>query len=357
MANLAAHRAASAITTSASASNAAAASTAIVIGGESFLCRPLTRDDSKQLLELHELVFAAPLSMAWLEWKYLSRNSPSLGLWNAKGILVAHCGGLARELHLAGAVQRGLQICDVMVHPHWRGILSRRGPFFWISQQFYEAQIGVQRPYQVGYGFPSLRHLQLAQKLALLGDAGPVWELSWPATYTSSRRHPWQWQAIDLTEGSMQWQEHLQRAWSIMRAATTEFFLGDRSLAELDWRYRQHPHHQHFYTALKRPWSRTVNGVAIWRYTDSGALLWLDWIGAPSDLARAQRMLADRRLAKSSAPLQAWGSEPIRMALRHTPGYSERLVARIGVPLRSCLVKNQLDQYPWWWMAGDTDFL
>jgi hypothetical protein len=330
---------------------------AITIAGESFLCRPLTREDGNQLLELHQLVFAAPLSMAWLEWKYLGRNSPSLGLWNTKGSLVAHCGGLARPLHLNGRLQAGLQICDVMVHPNWRAILSRRGPFYWISQQFYEQHIGSQRPYHLGYGFPSLRHLQLAQKLELLGDAGPVWELSWQATHSASHRHPWHWQAIELVEGSMQWQHQLQKAWSIMRAASSTLFLGDRSFAELDWRYRQHPHHKHFYTALKRPWSRTVSGVAIWRYTDSGSLLWLDWIGAPSDLARAQRMLARRLIAKPRAQLQTWGSEQIRMALRHTPGYAERLVARIGVPLASCLAQDQLDAHSWWWVAGDTDFL
>lgn len=330
---------------------------AVTIAGESFLCRPLTADDSTQLLALHQLVFDKPISKAWLQWKYLSRNSPSLGLWKAKGILVAHCGGLARQLHLRDTVQAGLQICDVMVHPDWRGILSRHGLFYWISQQFYEQQIGAQRPYQVGYGFPSLRHLQLAQKLALLGDAGPVWELSWHATTTTSQQHPWHWQSIELTEGSALLQQHLLHAWSIMRAASASLFLGDRSATELDWRYRQHPSHQHFYTALKRPWSRAVNGVAIWRYTDSGMILWLDWIGAPSDLARAQRMLAHRHLKQPQAQLQTWGSERIRMALSHTPGYSERLVARIGIPVRSCLAHDHLDVNPWWLMAGDTDFL
>jgi hypothetical protein len=334
-----------------------ASQVAITIAGESFLCRPLTADDSAQLLALHQLVFDKPLSKAWLQWKYLDRNSPSLGLWNAKGVLVAHCGGLARQLHLKDTLHAGLQICDVMVHPKWRAILSRRGPFYWISQQFYEEQIGAQHPYQVGYGFPSLRHLQLAQKLELLGDAGPVWEMSWQPTHSASHRHPWHWQAVELIEGSTQWLNHLQQAWLIMRATSTELFLGDRSPAELDWRYRQHPNHGHFYTALKRPWSRAVNGVAIWRYTNSGTLLWLDWIGAPSDLARAQRMLAHRLLAKPQAQLQTWGSEWIRMALRHTPGYSEQLVARIGVPLASCLAQDQLDAHPWWWMAGDTDFL
>lgn len=338
-------------------SGCAAHQTAIAIGGESFICRPLKASDSTQFLELHQCVFEKSLSMAWMQWKYLNRNSPSLGLWNTKGELVAHCGGLARQLHLKDTLQAGLQICDVMVHPKWRGILSRRGPFFWISKLFYEQQIGVQRPYQLGYGFPSFRHLQLAQKLQLLSDAGPVWELSWQAAPKAANRHPWYWQAIQLEEGSTLWQDYLQHAWSIMQTASKSLFLGDRSISELNWRYRQHPSHRHFYTALKHPWSLSVKGVAIWRRTDSGSILWLDWIGAPSDLPRAQHMLTNLHPNQPQAQLQTWGSELLRKELRLTPGYSERLIARLGVPVQSCITQNRLDANPWWWMAGDTDFL
>ena len=332
-------------------------STEVVIGGVKFYCCELDSNDGAHLVELHQLVFGKAFTLDILNWKYLSRNSPSLGLWNSDGTLVAHCAGIARQIILRGVSFNGLQICDVVVHPKWRAILTKQGPFFWVSKLFYKLQIGVHCPHQIGYGFPSHRHMRLAEKLNLGCDAGPIWELSWQINSENDIKHPWHWQAIELNEGSAQWQEYIQRAWANMCVASTALSLGDRSSTELDWRYRQHPSHQHFYTALKRPWSRHASGVAIWRYTDTGAILWLDWIGAPSDLARAQRMLAHRHLAAPNSELQTWGSDLIRMALRHTPGYSERLVACIGIPFESNLDFTNLDRNLWWWMAGDTDFL
>ena len=329
----------------------------IEIGGEHFLCRELQESDSTALVTLHQVVFGNTFHLGWYHWKYQTRHNPTLGLWNSQGELIAHCAGISRELYLQGLPCAGLQICDVMVHPQWRGIFTRRGPFFWVSRTFYEQYIGKDRPYSLGYGFPSYRHLQLAAKLDLLSDAGTIWELTWQQNQEQLTPHPWHWQVLELQEGSSLWSSHLQSAWEVMRNHSQSIQLGDRSPKEIDWRYRQHPSHRHYYTALKRPWSKKIRGIAIWRYTDNHTVLWLDWIGSPEDLARAQRMLAHHVLRGQVNKLQTWASQWIRSALRHTPHYSEKSVARIGIPNTSCIDLKTLEDQPWWWMAGDTDFL
>jgi len=329
----------------------------VEIGGEPFLCRELQEGDSTALVKLHQLVFGNAFHLGWHHWKYQTQPNPTLGLWNAQGELIAHCAGISRELQLQGIPCSGLQICDVMVHPQWRGILTRRGPFFWVSRTFYDQYIGKDRPFSIGYGFPSDRHLQLANKLDLLSDAGTIWELTWEQNPAQLTKHPWYWKAQELEEGSALWSTHLSSAWELMRTHSDSIHLGNRSLREIDWRYRQHPSHRHHYTALKRPWSKSVRGIAIWRYTDTHTVLWLDWIGLPEDLARAQRMLAHHVLRGQVNRLQTWASQLIRLALKHTPRYSENPVARIGIPNTSCIDLKTLEHQPWWWMAGDTDFL
>ena len=58
-----------------------------------------------------------------------------------------------------------------------------------------------------------------------------------------------------------------------------------------------------------------------------------------------------------NAEVEAWGSEQIRQALKRTLQYSEQRVAGLGIPIQSCLSASEITEKPWWWMAGDTDFL
>lgn len=132
--------------------------------------------------ELHDEVFQSKVDARWYQWKY----RPGLGLGSGAFIdqqLVAHCGGVARMLWVAGQRTSGLQIGDVMVQPQWRGVMTRRGPFYYVSQHFYERQLGANRPFQLGFGFPGARHLKLAVAVKLLRDRGSVQALHWNPTH------------------------------------------------------------------------------------------------------------------------------------------------------------------------------
>lgn len=330
----------------------------ITIGGEVFNCRYLCAADSSQFVDLHQAIFKSTFNHSQYQWKYLDRGNPSLGLWNGAGKLIAHCGGLQRELCFESAPILGLQITDVMVHPQWRAILTRRGPFYWVSYWLYQNQIGEQAKAKVGYGFPSHRHLELAVKLRLLLDGGSIWQMQW-ATVRSSPT--WFWYYRKLTAASSDWENVLKSSWQRMQKTSQDLCLGSRTFNELIWRYHQHPQHQHIYLGLKRPWSSQIIGVAIIRYPDSNKnkLLWLDWIGPPSALRNALAMVRNYSYDCHgiNAEVEAWGSEQIRQALKRTLQYSEQRVAGLGLPIQSCLSASEITEKPWWWMAGDTDFL
>ena len=159
------------------ASTRSVTSHSVQVGDTTLTLRDMAPDDVTAVLALHEHVFGPGADARWFAWKYgqgLSQGrGRAIGAWH-DGQLVAYCGGLPRTLRLHNTNLRGLQIGDVMVHPAWRGILSRRGPFFQVSKRFYDSQIGAtdSRPFELGFGFPNERHLRLA---VLLGAAARLW--------------------------------------------------------------------------------------------------------------------------------------------------------------------------------------
>ena len=326
----------------------------IEIGGHHFVLRYLQESDQDAFIQLHRTVFGSTFNADWYHWKYRQRTAPALGLWSTAGELIAHCAGLPRMLYLHSKPHTGLQIGDVMVDPKWRAMFTRKGPFYWVSSHFYQDQIGAKAPHQIAYGFPSVRHLRLAQKLDLSADGGQMWELTWPNKATTM---PFYWQSQGLATQSSLWENMLTQAWQNMQVQNQKWWWAERSVQELQWRYREHPSHTHAYQVLKRPWSNRIIGVAIWRYTDVAQqdILWLDWIGSPQYIQTAQRMMA--KLAhQKNARLRTWVSEPLYHLLENT-GCTATHVAHLGIPTRSTIELNSVKEQPWWWMAGDTDFL
>ncbi|MBK6361585.1 MAG: GNAT family N-acetyltransferase [Comamonadaceae bacterium] len=102
------------------------------VGGSSLTLRDIAPSDRRAVLDLHTLVFGPDVDERWFTWKY--GQAPNQGQGQAVGVwcggdLIAYCGGLPRTLWTNNSGLRALQIGDVMVHPAWRGILTRRGPF------------------------------------------------------------------------------------------------------------------------------------------------------------------------------------------------------------------------------------
>ena len=165
---------------------------ALRLGDHLFQLRATGPDDAPDVLALHRRVFGSGATEAWYRWKYGTEASQGHGIgegaWCA-GRLVAFCGGLPRDLHWAGQIRPGLQVGDVMVDPDWRGLLTRRGPFFQVSSALYGRAGEMPGHGRVAFGFPNERHLHLALRLALVWPGGPMRGLAWTAR--PARTRPW----------------------------------------------------------------------------------------------------------------------------------------------------------------------
>ena len=325
------------------------------VAGQALVVRPLGPADAPALLGLHAAVFGSRVDGRWYGWKYRPGLGSGSGVW-FDGQLVAHCGGIARTLWVAGERVAGLQIGDVMVQAQWRGVMTRRGPFYYVSQHFYEAQLGADKPFQLGFGFPGARHLKLAVAVKLLRDGGGVQALHWDTA--QARALPaWQWRWQPLAPDDARFDTVVGQAWDAMRAEATALTLGERDAAYLRWRYLERPDRQHHFVVLRRPWSRVAAGVAVLDLSQPEAAHWLDWVGPPSLMATACRACCHEARQRGKARLEMWASEAVVRQLAGTPIRYQAEVVRIGIVNASALPPEATRGLDWWLVGGDTDFL
>ncbi len=326
--------------------------------------------DMAAVLALHTRVFGPQVDARWFVWKYGSAaqqgRGQAVGAWHGSE-LIAYCGGLPRTLWQQGQSRRGLQIGDVMVHPDWRGILTRRGPFFHVSRRFYESRLGAaqDRPFQLGFGFPNERHLRLAVKLGLLRDAGAIEALHWNTAPAATLCLPWNWRWQALLPTDAQFDRTINTAWQSMLAQAGGLTLGQRDAAYLRWRYVDRPAsvglsagapvRYRFFT-LRRPWSTRSAGVAVLDLRSTSAH-WLDWVGPLELLPLASRACRLEAARAGASGLTAWASAAVAQQLEHSGIARREVCARLGIPEASSLGPQDVPESGWWLMGGDTDFL
>ena len=331
--------------------------------------RDVLPGDQEAVTALHTLVFGADVDAAWFAWKYgqdaAQGQGQALGVWHGTE-LIAYCGGLPRTLWQQSKSLRGLQIGDVMVHPDWRRIVSRRGPFFQVSKHFYDSRLGPEhsRNFQLGFGFPNARHLRLAVLLGLLHDGGEMESLHWTGA-SAAQRPPWSWRWQALLPSDLDFDRSVNCAWKAMREETQGLTVGQRDAAYLRWRFARRPPaagtpegapvRYQFFT-LRRRWSRNCAGVAVLDLRSSSAH-WLDWVGPLTLMPLASQACRLEAARAGATELTAWASPAVAQRLADSGITQREVCAKIGIPTASDLKTPGFSGMGWWFMGGDTDFL
>jgi hypothetical protein len=334
----------------------------LVIGGATMTLRNLDPSDRESLLSLHRSVFGTTVDEDWYRWKYLDGQSEGMGVWH-EGTLIAHCGGIPRNVLHQGARARDLQIGDVMVAPEWRGVLTRRGPFFHVCDGMYSSRLGVGKRFKMGFGFPSARHFRLAVKAGLSWDAGSIAQLRWstPLEIGSSGLglSAWHWRVDTIEPKAPHFDDDIYRAWSAMLRHVQRLSIGERDAGYVRWRYVDRPAYDPIFLKLRRPWSKHPVGVAVMSRPSASDPVshWLDWIGPPPLMVVACMMCRIEAARQGAAGLTAWASHAVELALADTGVAEKQEAALIGVPLSSDLAECPVTDLNWWFMGGDTDFL
>lgn len=316
-------------------------------------------DQSSAMRDLFKRVFGKAMDAAEWDWKYGNGRGHAVGLW-AGNELLAHYAAVTRWCRIDGQEERACQVGDVMVVPEANAGLGRQGALQQVSATLLESQIGWGNPHRIGFGFPNLRALKVAERLGLYAAVDEVVQLEW-SDQPLRRWHDLGFLLDDvdpagLTEGSATWRE-LETLWAQMAAGLSDALLPMRDPGWIRYRYGQRPGVSYRLLLQRCRWTGGARGAIVLREHNDVTEL-MDLIGPPARFPRLVR--AARRVAwtRAEKPLQAWISRSHHQLL-DDPADSARL-ATLGVMVPSSVhtpgpTPDSL-RGRWFLMSGDTDF-
>jgi SAM-dependent methyltransferase len=298
--------------------------------------------------QLFERSFDTDFDVALWQWKYGDGRGHSVVACK-DGEAVAHYGGVSRDIVYFGQPERALQICDVMVLPQHRSFYSRRSLFFMTAASMLELHTGNTAGHLLGFGFPNIKAMHVAERLGLYRRTDELLALSYPADGVSAAGA---WSVsdslIDDHTGGL-----IDRLWQQMASALADGIVGYRDAAYLAYRYDQRPNLDYRYLILSHP--SGSHAFAVIREHGELSLI-MDIIAAPADLPLVLMALC-RHGHDSGRAMVFWltaGQLPrLQSATLHTD------VTGIHIPCNAWTRGPAADdlQGKWWLTAGDMDFL
>ena len=307
--------------------------------------RHVISDDFSNIATLFHEVFGHPLSRDLWVWKYgQGRGNAATAARN--GVTIAHYGGMYRDILLCGTPEWAFQICDVMVHPEERGVMTRKGPFLLTAATSAE----IYGP--LGFGFPNARAMLVAEKMGLYAEVGQLVSVTWPSSAPGYR---WRTRARALNAHNESDHAEVDALWVTMAQDLQQDVVGVRDWNYLEHRYVHHPHNHYELLMVTTRWSGKPLGLLVLRRVENACEL-LDVVAPlkniPLLIDQARRVTGLWGLAS----LYCWITKNQAQRFIDCGGNEEAI--NISIPTscwtddpRAHLFKNR-----WWLMAGDTDF-
>lgn len=322
------------------------------------LVRPITPADAAAMRALFEEVFGHPMSPAMWAWKYEQQRGMAIGVWRGEK-LVAHYGGVTRDVLDAGQRVAAAQGADAAVTPAERGVLTRKGAYFLAATRFHQDFMGFATRHLYGFGFPSERHYRLANKLGLYAAVDRIAEFSFPAL---AGRREWLGRCSRVIGDASLLLEHaalrrgVARAWQAMSQELAPLLLGVRDLDYLIHRYARHPLHSYQIIALRAWPLGPVNALAVVRTLPGQQLEWLDFVGSPRHLPRLARAVQSHAGKCGLVRVFGWitVSQQAYFAAAGAALTPTDIVVPANVWSQGPDPAQQRDR--WWLTSGDTDF-
>ena len=319
-----------------------------LIQRQTFLTEWAYIDNKAELLDLFFSAFGHEMQPELWDWKY--QDSDIIGsIVRHEGQAIAFYGGAARAIHLFGDLVTAVQICDVMVHPKKRGLLTRKGPFFMAATHFLEYFVGQTQVFPLAFGFPSEKAYRLGKHLGLYEKAGELIQVNWPPL----QAHPSL--KVKLRPLSHYQSETIDQLWLEMSEDLKKQVAGVRDGRYIKRRYLQHPTHSYQLYQLSNRITGTPIGIMVLRITNDTIEL-VDIIAPLRNIKALIHSL--RRLAwgLGVTKVYTWITEQ-NASLFKTDG-SEVLPTGIIIPKNKWTLGISTDELldSWWLMPGDTDF-
>ncbi len=314
----------------------------------------VTSQEKENIIALFNQVFQPnQMSTALWEWKYGQGRGLGILAWQNQQ-LVAHYGGILRKISYLGQYKTAIQITDVMVAVKERGVFTRQGAFFLVTTTFLENYVGYRTPVWVAYGFPSERHVKLAEHLGLYARVGEMKELRWPALTAKSKI----WIQIRHLQPQQYFKEQplINQLWEKMAVTLRQALVGVRNSAYLYHRYLCHPHkHYELLLISRRFTGQALALVVIYREDDLCKIM--DYIGDIKWIPLAIYQIRCFAGRWGLRQVQVWITQNFITAFPSESVEQHDLGIYIPHNIWSDTFSPNQIKNQWWLMAGDTDFL
>jgi len=303
----------------------------------------------EQIRDLFLAVFKSEMSEAHWRWKY--DGGRGLGVVVLKGDeLVAFFGGTERRVLFDGKPLVAMQCGDSMVAESYRGILTRKGPFYQSVTAFLGQYVGEGLPYLLSYGFPNARAMRLALRLELYDDVGSMLEIDWRPQLSESLEAT-EFDFADAAHGQL-----VDELWDRMATEFTGRAVGIRDFAYLKQRFHENPSLQYDYHLVHLTGSDQLLGLLITRRTEEGLLL-VDMVGQKENLQYLVNFARHRARELNCNKLYGWLTEIDAPLIASTEPIVEKDPLRLPLGVYSPGLTADDVRDKWFFLCGDSDFL
>ncbi len=300
---------------------------------------------------LFESVFGHPMSLALWRWKYAGGRGCSVAAWRGDR-LVAHYGGSLRKVLAFGRPLQALQVCDAMVDPRERAVMTKTGAMFQVTAsflEFYQGLAGI----PLAFGFPNRRAMRLGERLGLYAEVGALLELRWSALGTRPRLNT---RLRYLNPDAAADRRSVERLWVEMAQDLKDGLVGVRDWSYLRHRYFEHPERHYALVLVRSRFTGTTLGLLVLRQDEKDVVL----IDLVAPLRRMPLLLSQaRRLTGLWGRSSLYGWIPRQHAWRFTTRDTEVRDIEVSIPTNAWVSQpfNPARLHDRWWLTiGDTDF-
>ncbi len=310
----------------------------------------VSESDTAILQTLFFEAFDSKISSQLWSWKYFNRRGMGV-LAKQDGKAIAHYGGILRTLQYFGQAITGVQISDVMVTPRERGLLTRKGAFFKVAAAFPEYFVGYHSHALVGFGFPNMRHMRLAELMGLYKEVGHINELLWK----TQQRQPHGLIASRAIDPGRD-RNLVDKLWSSMAEGLRNAIVGHRNWDYMEHRYLNHPEIDYRVILVFRRFIKKPLGIVVLHQTSMTECHLVDLVSATDNLHSVVSQALRVVESWGCNTLKAWGSELVTDHLSST--HPEIIETDICIPTSVWTEGPSPEELKgkWWLMYGDTDF-
>lgn len=309
-------------------------------------CRWASTHDREHFLALFQSAFGHAMPTSLWTWKYGHQGRHGV-FAHVDGKVIAYYGGLPRKFTLNGQTVSAVQVCDVMVAPEMRGILTRRGPFIQTADTFLTAQIGQDKTHRFAFGFPSERAARMGEKSAWYARTDSFLEATWSVAI----RLPLWFKVTPLPEDH---DELVDNLWQTMQTSLPNHLLPIKDSPFFNWRYKGHPERN--YPSYVVSWRMTNKVIGIVTLHDHGPELGIEIMDllAPASGLKTLHLAAQKICIRSGhTRLFSWVT-PAILSFLPKPAQQIEVSGVYVTPEYKQIIEQE--RVNCWLMSGDTDF-